>query len=192
FGGWGRRPTVKATVREGNLVYTNVALHLKGAAGRFRSVDDDPALTFNFDKFAPGQSFHGLHKLSLNNSVQDPSFLTERICRELFEPAGVPVPRAAHAVIDLNGRNLGLRVLVEGYNKQFLKRHFSNSKGNLYDSGFVKEITDGLALNSGDNPKDQSPLHRVAEAANDPNPASRLDRLEKVLDLDRFITMIAM
>jgi hypothetical protein len=192
FGGWGQRPTVQATVREGQTVYTNVAIHLKGAAGSFRPIDDDPGLTLNFDKFAPGQSFHGLQKLSLNNSVQDPSFLTERICRELFEAAGIPVPRAAHATVELNGRNLGLRVLVEGYNKQFLKRWFKNPKGNLYDSGFVKEITDGLALNSGDNPRDQTPLLRVAQACNDPNPVSRMARLDKVLDLDRFITMTAL
>src|SRR5207247_1862885 len=65
------RPVVKATVREGAIVYTNVAIHLKGAAGSFRPVDQGPCLTLNFDKFTPGQSFHGLHKLSLNNSVQD-------------------------------------------------------------------------------------------------------------------------
>ena len=65
------RPSVPATVREGELVWTNVSLHLKGAAGNFRSVDDKPALTLNFDKLADGQRFHGLQKISLNNSVQD-------------------------------------------------------------------------------------------------------------------------
>src|SRR5438045_3411345 len=42
FGQWGRRRTVKVTVKEGDSVYTNVALHLKGAAGSFRPVDDTP------------------------------------------------------------------------------------------------------------------------------------------------------
>ena len=54
------RPSVRATVREGELVWTNVSLHLKGAAGSFRSVDDKPALTLNFDKLPDGQRFHGL------------------------------------------------------------------------------------------------------------------------------------
>src|SRR5262245_60903186 len=123
---WGngqQRPTARATVREGGKVYTNVAIHLKGAAGRFRPLDDKHGFTLNFEKFATGQSFHGLHKLSLNNSVQDPSFLAEKICRELFEAAGVPVPRASHAKLALNGRDLGLYVLTEGFNKQFLKRY---------------------------------------------------------------------
>src|SRR5262245_15607889 len=33
------RPAVKGTVREGNNVYKDVAIHLKGAAGSFRPVD---------------------------------------------------------------------------------------------------------------------------------------------------------
>src|SRR6267154_2402092 len=100
--GWGNgreRPEALATVEEGGAVYTNVNVHLKGSAGSFRSVDQNPCLTLNFAKSAPGQSFHGLHKLSLNNSVQDRSYLNEKICRELFEAAGVPVPRAGHALV---------------------------------------------------------------------------------------------
>ena len=81
------RPTVNATVREGGRIYTNVAVHLKGATGSFRTIDDNPCLTLNFTKFAPGQLFHELHKLSLNNSNEDPSFLCEKISRELFEAA---------------------------------------------------------------------------------------------------------
>ena len=105
---------------------------------------------------------------------------------------GSPVPRAAHAQVGLNGRDLGLYVLVEGFNKQFLKRYFKNTSGNLYDGGFVKDITDDLAINSGDNPKDRSRLDALAEAALDPSPTRRMARLEKVLDMDRFLSMIAM
>src|SRR6266850_738194 len=84
------RTNVLATVREGNRVYTNVAVHLKGGLGSFRPVDDKPALTLSFDKFADGQRFHGLQKIYLNNSVQDPSYLSEKICREMFLAAGLP------------------------------------------------------------------------------------------------------
>src|ERR1051326_762836 len=120
---WSReaKPTdrihVPATVREGAAVYTNVAIHVKGAAGSFRPLDDKPGFTLNFDKMAKGQRFHGLEKLSLNNSVQDPTFTTDKLCREVFVKAGVPVPRAEYATVELNGRSLGLYVLTEGWNK---------------------------------------------------------------------------
>src|SRR2546426_4142442 len=69
---WGQprpeRVDVTATVSEGNQTYTNVALHLKGSF-TFQPIDGKPSLTLNFAKFAPGQLFHGLDKLHLNNSV---------------------------------------------------------------------------------------------------------------------------
>ncbi len=186
------RTNVLGTVREGNRVYTNVAIHLKGGAGSFRSVDQKPALTLNFDKFADGQRFDGLQKIHLNNSVQDPSYLCEQISRELFLAAGVPTPRAANATVVLNGRALGLYVLVEGWNKQFLKRHFKNTKGNLWDGGFAKEITAPLELNSGEHPDDRSALDALVKAANQPDLTQRWGELEKTLDLDRFLTFIAL
>ena len=197
-GGWnwltrgaGRtRPEVRATVRDGGRVYTNVALHLKGAAGSFQTIDAKPGMTLNFDKYVEGQTFRGLEKISLNNSVQDPSYSTERICRELFNAAGVPAPRAAYAAVELNGRQLGLYVLLEGYNRQFLRRHFRNPKGNLYDGGFLKDIDTKLATNSGDA-SDQSGLEKLVQAADEPEP-DRFERLEQALDMERFITFLAM
>lgn len=186
------REDATITIREGGHVYTNVTAHLKGAAGSFRSVDDRPAFTLNFSKNAPGQTFHGLEKISLNNSVQDPTYLSEQFSRELFLKAGVPAPRAAHAKVTLNGKTLGLYVLVEGWNKQFLSRYFKNTKGNLYDGGFIKDVGDDIAVNSGDSPEDTSDRKALASAANESDPAVRADKLEKVLDIDRFLSFVAM
>src|SRR5262249_35289285 len=150
-----------------------------------------PAFTLNFDKFAGGQRFHGLQKLSLNNSVQDPGYVNEQLSRGIFLKAGVPVPRATHARVGLNGRDLCLYVLTEGWDKEFLKRHFKNPNGNLYDGGFVADIDKELTTNVGDNRKDQSDRKALLEAANESNLTNRLARLEKVLDVDRFLTFVA-
>ncbi|MEO8426899.1 MAG: CotH kinase family protein [Verrucomicrobiota bacterium] len=182
------RPVVKATIREGGVVYTNVAIHLKGAAGSFRNVDEKPAMTLNFDRFVPDQSFHGLHKISLNNSVQDSTYLCEKIAREIFIAAGVPVPRATHAVVELNGQDLGFYVVLEGANKQFLKRYFDNAKGNLYDGGFCRDIDSSLSVNCGENPKNHTGLRALRAIVNEGRP--NYARLEKVLDTDRFISMV--
>lgn len=192
FGPQGEREQVKATVREGGKVYKDVALQLKGAAGSFRPIHENPALTLNFDKFVDGQTFHGLDKLSLNNSVQDYTFISEQFCREIFLKAGVPTPRATHATVELNGRDLGLYVLVQGWNKRFLKLHFDKTGGNLYDGGFLKDIDQELDTNSGDNPEDQSDRIALVEAANEKDLSARRERLEKVLDMDRFITFVAL
>jgi spore coat protein H len=187
------REDVRATVREGSVVYTNVAVHLKGSAGSFRPIDSEkPALTLNFDKFAKGQRFHGLQKLHLNNSVQDPSFVSEIVCRELFAKAGIPVPRASHIVVDLNGRGPLLYVLVEGWNKQFLKRHFKNTKGNLYDGGAAKDISSPIEVQSGENPEDRTRLKDLLAASRETNATRRVERLGQVLDIDQFLSFTAM
>src|SRR5688572_23176098 len=185
------RKYVPATFRDGDTVYTNVAVRLKGAAGSFRPVDDRPALTLNFDKYTPGQKFHGLEKMHLNNSVQDPSYMTELLCGELFVAAGVPAARTSHARLEFNGRDLGLYVLKEGFDKTFLKRHFKNPNGNLYDGGFLREITEPLEMDSGEG-KDHADLKALARAAQEPDASARMAALEKVLDVERFLAFMAM
>jgi spore coat protein H len=193
---WGNggqeKPEAKVTVTEGTNVYKNVALHLKGSAGSFRPISDKPALTLHFDKYVQGQMFHGLSKISLNNSVQDPTYVEEKICREMYAAAGLPVPRADYALVTLDGRNSELYVLLEGYNKQFLKQHFKNVSGNLYDGGFCREITDDLGVNSGEKPNDKSDLQRLASAAASARQNNSLTELSQILDIDRFLTMIAL
>lgn len=185
------REYVKVTLREGTNVFTNVALKLKGARGSFRPVDNLPALTINMDKFQKGQSFHGLDKFHLNNSVQDPTLLDEIICSELFRSAGVPTARATHARVKFHGRELGFYVLKEGYDKRFLKHNFKKTSGNLYDGGFLMDVDENLDKDAGDGPNDWSDLVELADAANESDLAKRKDRLEAILDVDRFITFTA-
>jgi hypothetical protein len=192
---WGQprpeRIDVKATVREGRAVYTNVALHLKGSY-TFQAIDEKPSLTLNFDKFVSGQRFRGLDKIHLNNSVQDPTYLCEKLARELFTAAGVPAARIGHARVSLNGRPLGFYVLVEGYNKRFLKRHFKSTQGNLYDGGSGGDIAKALEVDSGEHPEDRSDLAGLLAATRETNATVRLARLEQVLDVDRFLTFAAL
>lgn len=186
------RPEILATVREGGKVYPRVALHLKGSAGSFRPFDDKPALTLNFAKHEPGRRFHGYTKISLNNSVQDATYLSEAICRELVQAAGIPVPRVSHATVLINGADKGLYVLAEGYNKDFLRRHFKKPDGNLYDGGFVRDVRPDMALNAGDAAPDRAKINELISAANLRDPAERWDRLGRVLDVDRFVTLLAL
>lgn len=186
------RSYVKSQIREGSTIYTNVAIKLKGARGSFRPLGNKSAFTLNFDKFMAGQEFFGLDKIHLNNSVQDDSYLNEIICSQLFLAAGVPTARATHARVMFNGDDYGLYVLKEGYDKRFLKRHFGKSNGNLYDGGFLNDINDLLEKDSGDGPADWADLDVLYAAANQSDLDKRLAELEKILEVDRFISFTAM
>jgi hypothetical protein len=83
-------------------------------------------------------------------------------------------------------------VLVEGVNKQFLRRYFRDVGGNIYDGHSGTDVTDSLPTNGGDHPRDKKRLEALAEAARERDLDRRLAKLEKTLDLDRFLSFMAM
>src|SRR6185503_17658588 len=96
------RNYVKGTVREGDVVLTNVGFRLKGM-GSFRPIYEKPSFAVKFDEFDEGQEYSGLTKLMFNNSVQDSTYLVEALGTELFRQAGLPAARVTHARVQLNG-----------------------------------------------------------------------------------------
>ncbi len=171
--------------------YKEVAIKLKGAAGSFQDLDAKPAFTLNLDKHVKGQTFHGLDKFHLNNSVQDESYLCEWLCSDICRDAKLPATRVTHARVWLNDRDLGLYVLKEGFDRQFLTRHFSSADGNFYDGGFLQDINVDLEKDSGQGPDDHSDLHALKAACEEPDAALRWAAIEQHLDLDAFLTFVA-
>ena len=187
------RSFVRCTVREGDdFIYSEVGVHLKGAAGSFRPVGDRPALTLNFDKYREKQKFHGLDKLHLNNSVQDGTYLNEYLASALFNAAGVPAPRISHARVWLNGRDLGFYVLKEGFDTQFMRNHFGSKSGTFYDGGFCADLDQRKDRKIGQGTNDQADLKALVAAAREPDLAKRAERLPTVLAVEHFMKFVAM
>ena len=192
------RPYVSCSLVEkdfaGNVIaeFENVAIKLKGAAGSSQPFEEKPALTIRPDRFTNKQLFHDLSKFHLNNSVQDGTYLHEQICSELFMQARVPATRVTHARVWLNGRDVGLYVLKEGFDERFLARHFRQSNGNLYDGGFCNDINVDLEKDSGEGPDDFSDLAALREACQIDDSTERRQRLEELVDIDAFLSFVAM
>lgn len=181
------RKSVRCTVQVGNDTFEDVAIHLKGAAGSYREWDDRPALTLNFDKFKKGQKWQGLDKLHLNNSVQDGSVMHEILASEMYRAIGVPTARAAHALVELNGRKVGLYGLKEGYNGSWLERNFpAADKGNLYDGGFLQDIDAELELDEGKDVQ-RKDVKALLAACREKDANKRYAAVEKLLDVDLFV-----
>lgn len=183
------RVYVKATVKEGTNVYENAGFRFKGT--NTSSKTPRPGFTLKFNEFITDQRFYGQRKLGFESSDQDPSCLGEFIANELFRSAGIPAPRNTFGRLKLNGKDLGLYVLSEGVNKDFLDRHFDKSKGNLYE-GDGTDITDKLDNDSDNLSKDQADVKALVDAAKDADLAQRWKKLQTVLDVDRFLVFTAM
>jgi hypothetical protein len=180
-------PYVPATVTVGETPFLKVGVRLKGQ-GSFRPVRDRPSLALKFDEFMPRQHLSGLTKIFLNNSSQDATLLSEYVATGLFRQVGVPAARVTHARVELNGRDLGFYVLIEAMNKTFLRQHFRKDSGNLYE-GYAKDIDQKLEQDSG-KPGDQSDVRELVAAARAPV-SERMARLQAVLDVDHFLSFLA-
>lgn len=213
------RAWVFATVTDNTGVYPEVSVHLKGATGSFQPVDERPSLTLDFCRSGSERKFRGLRRIHLNNSVEDPSLLNEKLASVLFLSAGVPCPRVAHARLKMNGRELGLYVLKEGFTEDFLAWHFRRIGAGLYepkDGHDVDQELYQLSIRAGQGRGDQrepqppgvrsdasdamaeggcapgAMLRALAAAVGQEDPARRFQALERVVDVNRFLTFMAM
>lgn len=186
------RQYVSASVQEGTNIFTDVAVHLKGSVGSFRGLDGKPALTLSFDRSLRGQRFYSLRKIHLNNSVEDPSYMNELLGSLLFQAAGVPAARVGHAIVELNGRRLGLCVLKEGFTEDFLALHFRHPTGNLYDlAPGGHDVNEPMQKALGSNPDDRSDMDALAQAIEQPDAAQRWAEIPRFLDINRFLSFMA-
>jgi len=181
------RTYVPGTVEVDGDVFKDAGVRLKGQ-GSFRPLEDRPSLAVKFDEFVEDQKFCDLTKIMLNNASQDRSYLSEYICTSLYRDAGVPVGRVTFALVELNGRALGFYGLIEAMNKPFLRQHFRNPNGPLYEA-YAKDIDRTLDQDSGP-PSDQADVKRLVAAARLPV-ESRMAVLEEVLDVDSFLSSLA-
>ena len=187
------REYVECSLREpGGKPLEKCLVKLKGSAGSFRQINDGrPGFSLRTDKTLKSQEFRGLSKFQLNNCAQDGTMLHERMAGEMARAAGVPASRCTHAYLTLNGKVQGTYVLKEGFNKEFLAAFFANTKGHLYDGGFVKDVGPDMEVDRGD-PKDNVRLIELIGAAAEGDPVKRTQRLEAILDVDAYLRHLAM
>ena len=182
-----QRKYQKFQVEIDGVKLTDVGIHVKGAAGSSRDWNDKPALTLNVDKFKKHQEWKGLDKFHLNNSVQDGSYMNEILCSGLAASMGLPTARAAHAIVELNGRKVGLYVLKEGYNGNFIDRQFpKETGGNLYDGGFLQDIDANLKLDHGPG-DERKGLKAIVKACGEKDVNARYAAIEKLVNIDLFV-----
>ncbi|CAN5623380.1 hypothetical protein BH11PLA2_BH11PLA2_35310 [soil metagenome] len=182
------RHSVHCTMKVGGETFNDVGIHLKGQAGSYQDWNAKPALTLNMDKYKSHQKFKGMDKFHLNNSNQDDCYMNELITGEMFRNNGVPFARATHAMVELNGRKVGLYLLKEGFDKEFLKHYFKDTSGNLYDGGFLADIDQKLELKSGMD-VDRKDLKDLYKTTRIEDKAKRLEAMEKALDVEKLYAL---
>jgi len=185
------RTLVEFTLQEpGRPALEHCAIKLKGSYGSFRQINDArPGFSIRTAK-STTQDFHGLTKFQLNNCAQDGTMLHEPLAGEIARAAGVPASRCTHAYVTMNGKVLGVYVLKEGFDGEFLRPFFADTHGHLYDGGLHTDINPDLELDKGD-PKDKARITEFTQALREGDPAKRRDRLGRILDVDGYLRHLA-
>jgi spore coat protein CotH len=134
---------VPCTFTFDGMVLPNTGIRKKGGIGSVRSINDKTGWSVDFHEFTKSQRLLGLKKLTLNNAVQDPSFLSEHIGYELSRRAGIPAAFTAHGLVTFNGTPFGIYVLKESVDGEFLDRNFGEAfdQGNLYEGACCDDFT---------------------------------------------------
>jgi hypothetical protein len=184
---------VTGSLRYGNELVSNIGVRIKGE-GSLRTLDEKAAFKIKFDEFVAKQSFHGLRRLTLNNMVEDPSFLAERLAYHFYRAMGLPAPRCNSALVYVNGAFYGVYANVETEDKTFLRRWFESDEGNLYEEGQV-DFEPGneteFDLETNEDANDRSDLAALIASIATAEPASWLEDVGAELDVPHFLAFTA-
>jgi hypothetical protein len=184
---------VPGDLRYGDETVSNVGVRIKGSATR-RTLDEKPAFKLKLDEYVADQSFRGLRRLTLNNLVEDPSFIAERLAYAVYRAAGLPAPRCNNALVYVNGELYGVYANVESEDKTFLRRWFADEDGNLYEAAGVDLVPgaeQSFELETNETKNDRSDLRALITALTNASVETFLTDLGPVLDLPRFLRFTA-
>jgi hypothetical protein len=184
--------------------FAEVGVKKKSFCGSLNS--EKPCLHLDFGRFTNSDAIEALigsRYITLNNSIQDRSYIRQPLGYKLLAMAGLPHSRCNFARVFVNGTLIGqgfggvnspgIYVNAEPIMKRYIERNFNgNMKGNLYEiehhDDFVKERLDFISVEDLSRFKNKADLkfadehvaaHGVAGAA-------------QMLDLEHFIKLHAM
>ena len=93
---------------------------------------DRYSFKIEFDQYDSTFSYHGLDKLSLNNLIQDNTYMKDYLTYRMMGEFGVAAPLCSYVSVTVNGEPWGLYLAVEGVEDAFLQRNYGSDYGELY------------------------------------------------------------
>ena len=123
------------TVVIDNEAVKNVAIRGKGntSLSTVKTMGSERySFKIEFDQYEDGKNYHGLDKLSLNNLIQDNTYMKDYLAYRLMNEFGADAPLCSFAWITVNGEDWGLYLAVEGVEDSFLQRNYGKDTGELY------------------------------------------------------------
>lgn len=138
--------------------------------------------------------FHGVKKINLRASQNDPTILREKLSSWVFQQIGVPAPRVGFVRLYINGSYWGLYLLVEQIDDCFLESRFGHGSGNLYKgvagaSAFdVEKMRRGFELKTNEGRNDWRDLYQFFTAL---DKVRTREEIESLVNVDNVLGYLA-
>lgn len=94
--------------------------------------NDRYSFKIEFDHYQKKKTYRGLDKLSLNNIIQDATYMKDYWSYTFMIQMGLASPLCSYTEIYVNGEYWGLYLAVEGVEEAFLERNYGEDYGELY------------------------------------------------------------
>jgi spore coat protein CotH len=163
-------------------------------------------LQVDFDRYVGGQTFLGLAALVLDNVWQDPALLRERTAMALFARMGHPTPRESFARVWINDDYQGVYAIVEDLDAVFAARALADPDAFVFEYHYVRPFY-GESLGDAVTPYEElfeartherdaeavlyGPIRDLFDRINDPDDESWRLSVEQYVDLEDFVTTVA-
>jgi spore coat protein CotH len=171
--------------------YENVGVRLKSYVGSARTLDQKCAWKIDLNRYDSNGEYAGVETLTINNMVQDQSYIHERLAYMLYQAVGVPAPRVGYARVSMNGTDYGLYALVENIDENMLSRWFGDGTGTLYEGAYGVDLYTGYEnsfdFKQGDDPTNRSDLTTVIDILQRSPTDANLAELEQHVDMDNIL-----
>lgn len=148
-----------------NEAYKNVAIRAKGNTS-LTQVDsygnDRYSFKIEFDHYDSTKNYYGLDKLSLNNIIQDNTYMKDFLTYQMMQKFGADAPLCSYVNITVNGEDWGLYLAVESIEEAFLERNYGSDYGELYKP-------DSMSMGGGRGNGDKFDMAKAGEMPQMPN-----------------------
>ncbi|MFK7736009.1 MAG: CotH kinase family protein [Pirellulaceae bacterium] len=197
---------VPATLTVDGRQYSNVGIRFRGQSSYF-SIATGLKRSFNISMNLADedQRLYGYKTLNLLNSNGDPSYMSTVLYSKIANQY-IPAPKANHVRVVINGRDWGIYVNVQQFNKDFLAEHFESTKGTRWkadgnpnaDAGLrylgdeIEPYEERLDMKSNDGKKAWKSLVLLCKTLNETPLAELETALEPMLDVDATLRFLAL
>jgi hypothetical protein len=156
-------------------------------------------------RYTTGQTLAGLSTIILDNLWQDDALIRERLAFTLFEKMGQPAPRESFCRLFINNEYQGLYTITEEIDGDFAKRVTGETDGTVFEFHYLfRWNAEDLGAIASYKPLFEprthvldadttlyTPIQQLFKEVNGPDDAVWRQRVEQYIDLNQFMTHVA-